>query len=509
MNAFEHQSLESLENFKDLFDNAYDLIHLVYPDGTIMYVNKAWERILGYRQEEIQGRSINSIVVAADRAAFMEFREALLKGSLVDRPIVFKLCARSGQEITVEGRVSVRQKDGQPWYTRGIFRDITAWRTNELQLRQTNAALQERENNLRQLLTHAPDAVIVINAASVITFWNPKAVSMFGWTVDEVTGSQLADTIIPRQYREAHQKGMARYLAGGAATVLNQTVELTALHRNGNEFFISLTISETRQNGKPAFIAFIRNIDLEKRNALELEKKRKELETSNEELEDFAHVASHDMKEPVRKIRIFADQLGMDSGAVLSPKAKIFLQKIENAADRLSKMIEGILDHSSVSTAVTGKEKIDLNEILGQVLIDLELLVQEKKAELYADNLPRIEGSSFLIYQLFYNLISNSLKFSRPGIPPVIRVAARNADAEGPVPHVIITIHDNGIGFPNKQAAHIFKKFSRLHPKDNFEGTGLGLSLCRRIVEKHKGSITASSEENRGATFTISLPVSQ
>ena len=279
MTSPDKQLIDSLETYKDLFDNAHDLIHIIYPDGTILYVNKAWEKLLEYTQEEVQGSSIYSIVIPQDREAFVGYRQDVIKGISYDKKIEVRLLSKSGREISVEGFVSVRKKDGQALYTRGIFRDISTRIRNERELKLLNETLIERENNLQQLLAHAPDAVIVIDAESKILYWNPKAVVIFGWTQTEAIGQKLADTIIPPQYREAHYSGMNRFLTTGEARVQNQTIELTALNKEGKEFYISITISTTQQNGKPAFIAFLRNIDKEKRNELELEKKAKRVGT--------------------------------------------------------------------------------------------------------------------------------------------------------------------------------------------------------------------------------------
>jgi PAS domain S-box-containing protein len=495
------QSPENIETFKDLFDSAHDLIHLAYPDGTLMYVNHAWEKLLELSEDEVKGKSIYSFVVKEDLQRFRNYRESVLNGSQNEQEISIAFLTKSGRTVYVQGFISARFQDGTALHTRGIFRDITVRLQNEAALKRMNAELQEREFNLVQLLLHAPDAVIVIDAESVINYWNPKAEQTFGWKSEEVLGGKLTTTIIPPQYREAHENGMRRFLSTGEARMLNRTVDVSALHRTGREFYISLTISTVQQKGKTAFIAFIRDIDRQKRNELELEKKRNELEQSNRELQQFAHAASHDMKEPLRKVLLFVDMLRKEPKS-LPDSSKTYLNKIGTSASRLADIVDGILAYSSISASEPDFEQVDLNEVLKTVLSDLEVLIQEKKAEIIYHDLPLVWGASFLLCQLFFNLIINSLKFSKPAIPSVVEIYGRNNGDR----FVQVIIRDNGIGFDKEDAEKIFNKFLRLHPKHEYDGTGLGLALCKTIVEKHGGSIEATGEAGRGATFTVSLP---
>lgn len=387
---------------------------------------------------------------------------------------------------------------------------------NEARLISANEELRERELNLQQLLTHAPDAVIVIDAESTVTYWNPKAEQVFGWTSEEVIGKKLGTAIIPPQHREAHDRGMHRYLSTGEARMLNKTVDITALDKSGREFYISLTISTTKQNGKTAFIAFLRDIDRQKRNELELEKKREELEISNRELEQFAHVASHDMKEPIRKVRLFAARLKQENFEELSDQAQSFVNKIQVSAERLMNMVDGILSYSSAGAEMPQMERVDLNKIIEDIRTDLELLIEQKNAVIKSRNLPEITGVPFLLHQLFYNLIINSLKFSKPEVAPLIEITCGKTGVQQMVSKplnnnnlVEIIVKDNGIGFPNEYSGTIFEKFLRLHSKTKYEGTGLGLALCKKIVELHGGTISATGELNKGATFRIVFPLQQ
>lgn len=244
--------------------------------------------------------------------------------------------------------------------------------------------------------------------------------------------------------------------------------------------------------------------DLEEQLDRLVKQRTGELQRSNDDLQQFAHVASHDLKEPVRKIITFGNRLNFEFGTLLLEKGRLYLQKMELAALHMYKMIDGILHYSSFNAMELVKEDIDLNELFGQITADLEILIEEKKARLIIDNLPHILGSPVLIYQLFYNLLNNALKFSSKYRDPVIEVFSKpGADSN----FVQLILKDNGIGFRPEQAEKIFQTFSRLHPRDKYEGTGMGLALCRKIVERHQGSIKASGSEDGGATFFIQLPI--
>lgn len=248
-----------------------------------------------------------------------------------------------------------------------------------------------------------------------------------------------------------------------------------------------------------------------------LEQTVKELERSNEDLQQFAHVASHDLKEPVRKVLTFGHRLKDELGKNMSERALGYFSKIESASLRMYSMIDGVLLYSSMNALEQTREVIDLNETIQNIEEDLEVGIAQKEATLHYNNLPSIEGSPILVYQLFYNLVGNSLKFAKAGEKLTIEVLSKPLSEEEvrafeinePRNFVKISIKDNGIGFNQANADKIFQTFMRLNAKDKYEGTGLGLSLSRKIVERHGGMIYAEGREGEGATFHVILPVEQ
>jgi two-component system CheB/CheR fusion protein len=246
-----------------------------------------------------------------------------------------------------------------------------------------------------------------------------------------------------------------------------------------------------------------------------LRQANQELESSNTELQQYAFVASHDLKEPLRKIHMFGNMLKERYNDNMEEKAMDYLNRIINSSSRMTSLINDLLKFSRLSQ-VNYFEQVNLNVIIKEILSDLEILIQEKNAIVTVSRLPVIEAVPGQLRQVFQNLLSNAFKFSRKDIQPMINISATRikykrfdspADLNGP--YLCITISDNGIGFDEKYLDKIFVLFQRLHTKDKFEGTGIGLAVTRKIVDKHNGLITAHSREKEGATFTIILPVKQ
>ncbi|GAA4419920.1 PAS domain S-box protein [Nibrella viscosa] len=501
-------SLSSDEWLKDLFDHAHDLIQIVHLDSTLIYVNKSWTTLLEYTQAEIQGKSLYTFIDERDRARYKEYRRQVIEGLISGQPIVFKLKTKSGRLISVEGVVTAKLDGGKPWYTRGIFRDITLRLQNEAQLQHLNKELQEREQNVQQLLINAPDAVVVIDKESHIRFWNPKAEAVFGWRAEEVINHPLQFVIIPAQYREAHARGMEHYLASGEGPVLNKTIEITALKKSGQEFYVSLTISPTYQNGDIAFIAFIRDITEQKHNQLELEKKTRELE-------QFTYVSHHDLQEPLRKIIMFAGMVKSDSYDRLSESSQKLFDKIVDAAGRMSTALKDVLNYASLNREDL-LSPVDLNDVLAAVMADLELVISEKKASIRSDTLPTIRAVNVQMHQVFYNLLNNALKFAKPDVAPIVTITCRelrrpeireHPDLDSHRQYVAIAVQDNGIGFNADASQKIFTMFQRLHSKQAYPGTGIGLALCKKVAQNHGGKIWAEGKPGVGATFTVILPL--
>ncbi len=234
---------------------------------------------------------------------------------------------------------------------------------------------------------------------------------------------------------------------------------------------------------------------------VELARTNHELAVRNRELQDFAYVASHDLQEPLRKVQSFADLLVANHAPTLGEEGQHFVERIQAATERMSRLIKDLLAFSRVATEQRPTLRVDLNETLAAVQVDLEMRLGETGGRLEAKSLPTVVADPLQMHQLLLNLIGNALKFHRPGVPPVVRVRTEHARGT-----FRLVVEDNGIGFEARHAERIFTPFQRLHARHAYDGTGIGLSIVRRIAERHGGAVEAESTPGEGSRFTVSLP---
>jgi PAS domain S-box-containing protein len=250
----------------------------------------------------------------------------------------------------------------------------------------------------------------------------------------------------------------------------------------------------------------------------ELEASNFDLQRSNANLEEFAHAASHDLKEPIRKIRFFTSRLKEQMTEELSDSQKFTFSRIDNASERMTALIDDLLLYSHVSRKPIETEAVDLNEKIKRVLEDLELDIQQKNAKITVGPLPVVQGYRRQLQQLFHNLLTNAIKYNKPNIPPEVSITASLVEGKNVViggspldatqPYHLIEIRDSGIGFDQKESERIFQMFTRLHGNTEYGGTGVGLSIVRKVVENHSGKIVAEGEPGAGANFKVYLPAS-
>jgi signal transduction histidine kinase len=430
-------------------------------------------------------------------------------------PVIF-LSARAGEESKVEGlQAGADDYMVKPFSARELIARVDA----NLRI---NAARRVVEQELTSFLLQSPFAIVILSGPDyIIDLANDKYLPILQRTREDIIGRPLFE-VVPEAIDQGYKALYDDVLRTGTPAFL--TEKETVLTLNGIPKTIFFTIAcqpLKRLTGEVDRIMIMVEDDTERvlarkraeqqANILELEVKRRtqelhklnlSLQQSNDDLRQFAHVASHDLKEPIRKVKVYMGRLEDDPGTAFSGKAATYLEKINSASNRMLSMIEGVLHYSTLNSTEQETELVDIDRLLKNVESDLELLIQQKKATLSYSGLPSVEGAPVLLYQLFYNLINNSLKFSKADTPCIITIIANIGNS-----HTGITVSDNGIGFDQDQAERIFDTFTRLNTKDRYEGTGLGLSLCKKIVHRHGGEISASGKKGEGAVFHIRLPL--
>jgi two-component system sensor kinase FixL len=374
------------------------------------------------------------------------------------------------------------------------------------------AALADAQGRKRAILESSLDPIITINQQGIITEFNRAAEQTFGHPREKILGTRPSDVLFPAEMSVGQPDRIDRYLDVGEGSLLGRRVEVTAVRADGETFDAEMAMTISREEGAPVLTFFVRDISQRKRAEQEQMRYAAELERSNRELEQFAYVASHDLQEPLRKIRAFSDRLQTLCDCTLSEAAAECLQRMQSAAERMELLIDGLLSLSRVTTQAQSFVPVDLEQVVREVVSDLEVQIERQAGRLEVGHLPTIQADPLQMRQLLQNLIANGLKFHRPEEPPLVKIAGRllggrqQRHARQAEERCQIVVEDNGIGFEEKYRERIFDVFERLHPRDVFEGTGIGLALCRKIVERHGGQITARGVPGQGSVFEVVLP---
>lgn len=378
------------------------------------------------------------------------------------------------------------------------------------EMRAKKEEIEEQADRMAAIVDYAVEGIVTVDEQGRILSFNRAAGEIFGYRPDEVIGKNVK-LLMPEPYRSAHDGYLAHYLATGEADIMRAGQEVEGLRSDGRAVPIHLAVSEVRLREQRIFTGIVYDISDRKRAEAAMRQRNEALERSNRELQDFAYVASHDLQEPLRKIRSFGDRLQRHYQAVLGEQGTDYLSRMLNAAVRMQGLISDLLGFSRISSQAKPFESMSLTAAISGVVSDLETRIEETGAKLEIGKLPSLDADPLQMRQLFQNLLGNALKFQREGVPPLVRITARALPPQGgrggvAVPLWEIRVQDNGIGFDQRYAERIFQVFQRLHQRDAYEGTGVGLAICRKIVDRHDGTITAIGEPGQGATFVIVLP---
>jgi PAS domain S-box-containing protein len=371
--------------------------------------------------------------------------------------------------------------------------------------------LRDREHYSRLIVEGAQDAFISMDSKGLITEWNPEASSMFGWPRLEAIGSKVGELIIPLSFRERHREGLRHFLTTGEGPLLNKRTSIVALHKDGHEFPVEISISPVQVGSKYIFNAFLRDLTEIKRAQQQIEEQNQQLETHSCEVQratrlksEFLASMSHELRTPLNAIVGFADLLAEETAGALNPKQKRFVGHVRNGATHLLALINDILDLSKIEAGQLEvfPENVSLQHALTEVLSLIHPLTDKRAIAL---NITREEFTVYAdhvrLKQVLYNLLSNAVKFT-----PERGSISVEAHAEGGQTH--ISVSDTGVGIRKEDQVVIFDEFRQVgeSAKGIKEGTGLGLAITRKLVEQQGGTITVVSEPGKGSRFTFTIP---
>ncbi|HET6344650.1 MAG TPA: ATP-binding protein [Myxococcota bacterium] len=375
-----------------------------------------------------------------------------------------------------------------------------------LERQRAEAALRLAEERFRLLVHNVREyAIYTLDAAGCVETWNQGAERIKGYATEEVVGKHLSLFYPPEEVAAGKP---ASDLATATALGKHEE-EAQRIRKDGSRFWAHVVLTALRDDtGKLiGFAKVTQDISERKRHDEERQRVLEELARSNRELQDFAVVASHDLQEPLRKIQMFGDRLRATQSAQLSPEGVDYLERMQRAGARGQLLIQGLLAYSRVTTRAQAPVPVPLTQVAQDVLGDLEGRLMDVGGTVEVGGLPTLEADPLQMRQLLQNLIGNGLKYHREGVPPLIHVRA--APVSGAAARWRLEVQDNGIGFEERYLDRIFKIFQRLHERGVYEGAGMGLAICRKIVERHGGSITARSRPGEGSTFIVELPATQ
>jgi two-component system, LuxR family, sensor kinase FixL len=397
--------------------------------------------------------------------------------------------------------------------------DVTALRiladqlANAIENARLFTELRGSEEKYRTLLDNIEEGYYELDMDGRYRFANDALVYLLDTPKNKILGSYFHQFIDPEYSDRVKKAFKAAYQLGGAV----HGIEYKVRSKDRLEHYVETSALLSRNTAaEPSGLrGIVRDITTRKQSEGD-QIERKALERSNKELEQFASVASHDLQEPLRKIQTFGDQLKTKSGSLLNDEGHKYLDRMLGAADRAQVLINDLLSLSRVATQAQPFTRVDLNKLMRSVVADLEVRIEETSGRVDIEELPVIEADATQMRQLYQNLIVNALKFRSPDKKPRIKISSRVIENKRlpeipgqPTSLCQVLVKDNGIGFDEKYLDRIFQPFQRLHTQQEYEGTGIGLSICRRIAERHGGDITAKSRPEHGATFIVTLPIKQ
>jgi signal transduction histidine kinase len=492
----------------------------VMADGFALY--DASDRIVLYNRKYVDYSPLVADVIMPGVAKEEILRKSTMRGAFVlngmaeEEYIKWRLDRHRNPREPVEVQLTdgrwllITEKRTNDGGIVGTRSDITELKLREIEMLRISQQLHARNLQFDTALTNMVQGLCMFDKDQKLIVVNKRYLDIYGFSADVVKpGITLRELM---QYSVS----LGNYTAEEAERALAERNDPSQLSRRSvikqrlKDGRVIAVMNEPMTDG--GTIATYQDITETEKSAALMMLHTQKLEHSNRELADFAYVASHDLQEPLRKIEAFGERLVSKYANILPDDGRMFVDRMQNAAGRMRKLINDLLSYSRVTTDAKGFQKVSLSKILTEVMSDLQIRIEETEARVEFDELPTLECEAMQMRQLLQNLLGNALKFRKPGVTPVIRVTAvhvESSDDHVDTPHIRLTIADNGIGFDNQFKDQIFTIFQRLHSRNEYEGTGIGLATVRKIVERHGGTINADGQLNIGATFHVTLPLQQ
>jgi PAS domain S-box-containing protein len=479
---------DSEEKYRLLLDGVQDYaIFMLDQQGRVASWNAGAERIKGYRADEILGQDFSRFYLQNDIDQGKPEAE-------------LQIAAASGRCQVEHWRV---RKDGSRFWANVVITAVRNSSGNLLGFSEISRDISERketEAKYRGLLEAAPDAMVVVNQDGEIVLLNLQAEKQFGYRRDELVGQKVKD-IIPEGFAERLIADGTRSALEAPAQQMRAGIELYGLRKDGSDFPIEIMLSPLESSGGILVTAAIRDISVRKAAEKHLAEMVRELKRSNDELGQFAYVASHDLQEPLRMVASYTQLLAKRYKGRLDSDADEFIAYAVDGSNRMQGLIQDLLAYSRAGATVKVLHEISSENALKAALTNLRATIGESGAVVTHDVLPAVTTDDTQLAQLFQNLVGNAIKYRSAEVPQVHVSATKNGGKEW-----IFSVRDNGLGIDPQYFERIFIIFQRLHGRKDFEGTGIGLAICKKILERLGGRIWVESQPKMGSTFYFSLP---
>jgi PAS domain S-box-containing protein len=480
--------------YRGLLEAAPDAMVVVNQGGEIVLLNVQAEKQFGYRRDELLGQKVTNIIPEG-------FAERLVSDGLRSTEDALAQQIGTGIELTA------RRKDGAEFPIELMLSPlesaegtlVTAAIRNIGVRKTAERYLAQMEGRYRGLLEAAPDAMVVVNQAGEIVLLNVQAEKQFGYRRNELLGQKVTN-IIPNGFAERLLSDGLRSTEDALAQQIGTGIELTARRKDSSEFPIEMMLSPLESAEDTLVTAAIRNIGVRKTAEALLLRKMEELNSSNEDLAQFAYIASHDLQEPLRMVASYTTLLGRRYKGQLDADADEFIAFAVDGASRMQRLIQDLLAYSRVGSAKENQSEISSEDALKQTLFNLRAAIKESGAVVTHSQLPVVFADETQLIQLFQNLVGNAIKYRRPEAPIVHVSAIPDGGTRW-----MFSVQDNGLGIDPQYFEKIFGMFQRLHKREEFAGTGIGLAICKKIVERHGGNISVDSQLGQGSTFSFAL----